>query len=85
MCVCTVPVVFEEDTKKEKYVRMWQTAKSTHGSPMGWMGSLKKVYAKRPSWKECEEYAHRKYTIPQTVKYYERDGHDNVTWEYENG
>lgn len=85
VCVCTVPVIFEEDSKKDKYGRISQMAKSTHGSPMGWCGGYKDVYVARPTWDECVKFARKRYTIPQTVQYFERDGRDNKIWEYENG
>ena len=85
VCVRTVPVIFEEDSKIDKYGRISQMAKSTHGNPMGWCGGYKDVYAERPTWEECVKFARKKYTIPRTVRYYERDGHDNAIWNYEDG
>lgn len=84
--VCTRPVVFEEDSKKDKYNRISQMARSIYGPPMGWCGGNKTVYAKRPTWEECVAYAHKHYSIPQTVKYYERNTNmENPVWSYEEG
>lgn len=85
ICVCTRPVIFEEDSKKDKYGRMWQQAKTTHGPYSGWSSRGKEVYAHRPTWEECKKFAKRHYTMPDKVLYYERDGKDNAVWEYENG
>ncbi len=85
ICVCTTPIKFEQDSKKDKYGRWSQYASSTHGPHHGWWGPVKTVYAARPTWEECVEYARSKYTIPEKVLYYERDGNFNETWGYENG
>jgi hypothetical protein len=85
VCVCTRPVIFEENSKKDRNGRTSQMARSTHGPYMGWRGGYKDVYSRRPTWKECLEYAHKRYAIPEKVLYYERDGRDNEIWEYENG
>jgi len=85
VCVCTVPVVFEEDTTKDKLGRLSQWARSTHGNPMGWCGGYRDVYTARPSWEECVKYARKKYAIPQLVKYYERTRADESIWNYEDG
>lgn len=85
VCVCTVPVIFEEDSTKDKMGRIHQMAKSTHGNSMGWCGGYKDVYVARPTWEECVKFARKKYTIPQRVQYYERDGRDHDVWNYEDG
>ena len=85
VCVCTRPVVFEKDSEIDKYGRMWQMAKTTYGPASGWSGYRKDVYASRPTWSECVKFARKQYTIPQTVRYYERDGRDHSVWEYEKG
>lgn len=85
VCVCTTPIKFDEDSRQDKYGRWSQYASSTHGPHHGWYGPVYTVYAKRPTWEECVAYAKKRYTIPEKVMYYERDGDFNPTWEYENG
>lgn len=86
ICVCTRPVIFEKDSEEDKYHRRTQWARSTYGPPMGWCGGWKTVYARRPTWEECVAYAHRHYSLPRTVKYYERNTNmENPVWSYEEG
>ena len=85
ICVCTRPVMFERDSEKDKYNRISQMWRTTHGPAGGSCGGYTKIYAKRPTWKECVEYAHKHYSIPQAVRYYERDGDFNAVWKYEDG
>ena len=85
ICVCTRPIVFTEDSRKDKYGRISQFAQTTHGDLHGWYGPNYTIYAKRPTYKECVEYARKKYTIPDKVSYYERDGKGNEIWNYEDG
>lgn len=85
ICVCTRPVVFEENSTKDKYGRMWQQAKTIHGPYSGWSGRGKEIYASRPTWEECKKFAKRHYTIPDKVLYYERDARYNEVWNYEDG
>ena len=85
ICVCTVPIKFDADSKKDKQGRWSQYASSTYGPHQGWWGPVKTVYVKRPTWKECVEYARKKYTIPEKVLYYERNANFEETWGYENG
>lgn len=83
-CVCTRPVKFRRDTE-QRADGWWQTAETTHGPTFGWSGGLKEVYAARPTWKECVEYARRDRHHPAKVMYLERDGNFRETWGYENG
>ena len=85
ICVCTRPVVFEENSTKDKYGRMWQQAKTIHGPYSGWSGRGKEIYASRPTWEECKKFAKKHYTIPDKVLYYERDARYNEVWNYEDG
>ena len=84
VCVCTRPVIFEKDTRKDKDGRLWQQAKTTHGPSMGWMGYCKKVYRNRPTWEECVQYAQEGHKGDK-VLYLERDGNWNEIWEFEKG
>ena len=78
--VCTQPVRFQEDSRKD-----FQAAETTHGSFHGWYGPIKTVYAKRPTWEECVEYARKDKRHPEKVVYYEKTYDDQVIREYENG
>lgn len=84
--VCTRPIILEADTKEDKYHRISQTWKTTYGPAMGSCGGETTIYASRPTWEECVEYAHKHYSIPQKVIYYERDGNfNNPVYDYEKG
>ena len=85
VCVCTQQVVFQKDSEIDKYGRISQMCKTTHGEFHGWCGYQKEVYAKRPTWEECYQFARKKYTIPEKVLYYERDGKDRSIWDYDEG
>lgn len=85
VCVCTRPIIFESDTKIDQYRRISQHWKATYGPAEGGIGGNMTVYAKRPRWDECMEYARKRYTIPETVLYYERNGDFHAVWGYENG
>ena len=85
ICVCTRPIRFLEDTRKDKHGRLWQNAETTHGPYGGWVGTPKKVYSRRPTWSECVEYAKKRYSIPETIKYMEEDANFNKIWNYEDG
>ena len=85
VCVCTRPIVFVEDTKVDKYNRISQWWKTTYGPAAGGNGGNMTVYVRRPTWDECVAFARKKYTIPETVLYYERDGNFIPKWGYENG
>ena len=84
--VCTQPVKFTENTRKDKDGRWFQAGETTHGIWHGWYGPVFTVYAKRPTWAECVEYARQKKSRPEKVVYYERSADFNtVIREYENG
>ena len=83
--VCTQPVRFTANSRKDKDGRWFQAAQSTHGEFHGWYGPVYTVYAKRPTWAECVAYAHERKDRPEKVVYYERTGDDRVIREYENG
>ena len=78
--VCTQPVRFQEDSRKD-----FQAAETIHGSFHGWYGPIKTVYAKRPTWEECVEYARKDKRRPEKGVYYEKTYDDQVIREYENG
>lgn len=82
--VATIPVTFVEDTKEEQYnkfqKRLCQWARYSTG---GWCGEYKKVYAKRPTWRECQEYVHKKYTIPEKVVYCRETANGHQICDYE--
>lgn len=84
--VCTQPVMFQEDSRKDRDGRWFQAARSIHGIHHGWYGPVYTVYAKRPTWEECVAYAHERKGLPEKVVYYERSADFNtVIREYENG
>ena len=85
VCVKTHGVEFEKDSTKDKYGRISQMARYIKPHDGGWCGFEKEVYATRPTWEECQAFAHKKYTTPQTVKYYERTGNDVEIWDYDKG
>jgi len=86
IAVCTRPIVFEEDTRKDELGRVRQHAKTTYGPAGGWFGGEEKVYARRPTWAECVQYARERRSYPAQVVYYERNGSfENPVYEYEKG
>ena len=85
ICVCTRPIVFTKDSQKDQYGRISQYAQTTHGDVHGWYGPVYTVYVSRPTYRECVEFARKKYTIPDKISYYERDGRGNEVWDYDEG
>jgi hypothetical protein len=83
-CVCTRPVTFREDSWIRDG-RKCMHIETTHGPISGSVGGWQNVYAKRPSWEECLEYARKDRKHPETVRYMERDGDFHNIWGYENG
>ena len=71
--VCTRPIVFEQDTRKDKDWRWWQAAHTTKGPYGGWYGGMKRVFRSRPSWADCLRFASetRVNGDPEQVEYYE--------------
>lgn len=52
-------MILEKDSDTDKHGR-WQYAKSCDNCKGdGWWGRPKKLYAKRPTWRECEEYVRK--------------------------
>ena len=84
--VCTRPVVFEKDTKKDSH-GWWQYCHTTKGPSRGWMGSPRTVYRKRPTWNDCLKYARENGSKddPKDVRYYERRGDWTGIYSYEEG
>lgn len=83
-CVCTRPVIFEADSWKRDG-RRCQHFHTTRGPIYGSIGGWHKIYAKRPTWEECVEYARKDRTHPAEIRYMERDGDFRSIWGYENG
>ena len=83
--VCTHAIVFKENSTKDKYGRISQYVEKIKPNDGGWWGPNKDVYAARPTMEECIAYAHSRYTIPEKVVYYERDGRDRSIRNYEEG
>ena len=83
--VKTHAVRFVRDSSYDKYGRKWQDVEKIHPRDGGWLGSEKLVYAKRPTLQECIEFARGKYSFPEKVIYYERDGHDKGIYDYAEG
>lgn len=88
ICVCTRPVLFEADSYIDKKGIIHQEARTTYGPSSGWYGGRKKVYAKRPTWEECVQFAKEDSSYAKEISkviYMERDGKWNETWKYEDG
>ena len=86
IAVCTRPIIFEEDTRTDELGLVRQHAKTTYGPASGWIGGEEKVYASRPTWAECVQYARERRNYPEQVVYYERNGSfENPVYEYEKG
>lgn len=83
--VCTRPVIFEEDSKRDKDGRWSQYARGTYGPYHGWWGPVHTVYAKRPTWEECLQFAEQERDKIGKIEYAERDGNWNWIYGYENG
>ena len=83
--VQTHAVQFVRDSEKDQYGRIKQFATLIKPREGGWYGPCKEVYAARPTWEECVAYARSRYTMPEKVVYYEKDGDDKSIWEYEDG
>lgn len=71
--VCTRPIVFEQDTRKDRDGCWWQAAHTTKGPYGGWYGGMKRVFRSRPSWADCLRFAKetRLKGDPEQVEYYE--------------
>ena len=83
VCVCTRPVVFVEDTEERKD-GWWQRVETTYGPIYGWAASPRRIYAKRPTWNECVQFAlDQKY--PGKITYMEVTGNWEHIYGYENG
>ena len=65
------------DSKTDSHGR-WQYARSIdHCKGDGWWGSPEKLYARRPTWKECEDYVrarHRGEPREYEVVYLRKNG-----------
>ena len=84
VCVCTRPVIFRENSWVRDGMKC-QGFDTIHGPASGSYGGWRTVYAKRPTWEECQEYARKERRNPGKILYMERDGNFNETWGYENG
>lgn len=75
--VTTVRVILERDSNTDSRGRRGQYAHVIEGGCKGdgWYGQVKKLYARRPTWRECVEYARQKYKEPFEVVYVYKDGH----------
>ena len=82
----TRPIVFESDTRKDKY-GMCQDFRTTKGPYQGHLGGLVKVYKSRPTWKDCLKYAREngRRNDPQDVRYYTQTADFESIYKYEKG
>ena len=85
IAVRTHAVQFVRDSEKDKYGRIKQFVEKIKPKDGGWYGPCYEVYAARPTWEECVAYARSRYTMPEKVVYYEKDGDYKSIWEYEDG
>lgn len=87
--VTTRRMVFCEDSHV-KYGRRWQNVKSVDRCKGdGWMGSPEVIYAKRPTWRECQQYVkehHKGDPYEYEIVYTEKGGDACVRIsEYQKG
>ena len=83
----TRQIVFNADTKKDKYGKMWQDAKTIKGPSMGWMGSVKPVFKTRLTWNDCLTWARKNMhkDDPEDVRYFSHKGDWTGIYRYEEG
>lgn len=75
--VTTFRVILERDSDTDRHGR-WQYAHCIEGGCKGdgWMGTPYKLYAKRPTWKELQEYVRRNCREPyDEIVFTYKDGH----------
>lgn len=82
--VTTMQVVLNRDsyTRHNKIldrIEQWQDATCTGVGGCrgdGWVGSPKKLYVRRPTWRELQEYVRKQYKDPyDEIVYTYKDGH----------
>ena len=83
----TRPVVFKENTHKDRRGSWWQTCETIKGPSMGWTGSVRNVFRSRPTWNDCLKYAreHGHRDDPKDIRYYSRTGDWEPIYSYEEG
>ena len=75
--VTTVRVILDQDSKTDCDGFKWQYAHVIEDGCKadGWSGSVKKLYKKRPTWKECCDYVRTKHKEPWDIVFTLKDGH----------
>lgn len=84
----TRPVIFLQDTRKDRDGFTWQHCETTKGPYSGWAHSPKTIFRKRPSWADCMKYGREKAKeegYPEEIRFYSRDGDWNEIYQYEKG
>ena len=84
----TRPVIFLQDTRKDRDGFTWQHCETTKGPYSGWAHRPKTIFRKRPSWADCMKYGREKAKeegYPEEIRFYSRDGDWNEIYQYEKG
>jgi hypothetical protein len=76
--VTTARVILERDSETDDHGQ-WQYAHVVEDgcNGDGWMGTPKKLYTRRPTWRELQEYVKKnhKQDEPYEIVYVRKDGH----------
>lgn len=82
----TRPVIFTENTHKDRDGFWWQCCQSTKGPYFGWAKGPEKVFRERPTWNDCLKWVRdNREDEPEDIRYYSRDGAWNEINSYEDG
>lgn len=84
----TRPIIFDEDTRKDRDGFTCQQAHTIKGPHQGWLARPQMIFIERPSWADCLKYgrdvAHKK-GYPEEIRFYSLDGDWNGIYSYEKG
>ena len=85
--VATRPMVFKENTHKDRDGYLWQCGETTKGPFTGWCGSVRKVFRSRPTWNDCVKFAKEngRRDDPKDIRYFDRTGDWTEIRSYEEG
>ncbi len=85
--VATRPMVFTENTHKDRDGYWWQCGETTKGPSIGWCGSVHKVFRSRPTWNDCVKFAKEngRRDDPKDIRYFDRTGDWTEIRSYEEG
>ncbi len=77
--VTTVRVILERDSDTDKYGQHQYAHVIEDGCRAdGWYGGVEKLYARRPTWRELQDFARAKYPEPWKIVF-ELKGGDAIT------